>query len=159
MHVLQVGPALWLVRLLQVPHVMTKSGAEKLLDLERYGFWTRTKQPPYRRVRWEPQTHEDGRQSFRGQNWVEVLAYGEDRDPMRFHTADVETENPSVWLTYYPAVTEPICGWGRPHLPDGAVKYCPRPRDADNPFCPTHMAELNEERNLSGEDQSGACGE
>lgn len=138
---------------------MTESGAERMLRMARYGFWIRTKNAPYRAVKWVPVKHEDGRQSFRGRNWVEVLQHGDTRDPETYYTADVEPAGPHEWLDYYPAVTEPTCGWGRPRLPDGGMQYCPRTRDADQPFCPTHMAEINEERNLSGEDESGADGE
>lgn len=138
---------------------MTKSGAEKLLDAERYGFWTRTKTAPYRAVVWEPQRHEDGRQSFRGRNWVEVLAHGEDREPERYFTHEVETVGPHEWLTYYPEIKAPVCGWGRPRLPDGVMQHCPRRRRDGAAFCPYHEAELTQERNISGEEESGAGGE
>lgn len=141
---------------------MTKSGAEKLLDLERYGFWTRTKNQPFRAVRWEASVRDDGRQSFHGKNWVEVLAHGEEKEPQRFYTADVEAAGPSEWLEYYPAVNEPVCGWGRPRLPHGGMQYCPRKREEGQPFCQKHIHELldeTEERNLSGEDQSGTGSE
>ncbi len=135
-------------------------GAERLLQMRTYGFWIRTKLAPYRAVRWEDQAHGDGRQSFRGKNWVEVLPHGEDREPEHFFTADVEPVGPHEWLSYYPGADEPVCGWGRPRLPDGAMQYCPRQRDEGQPFCDKHMMELlKEERNLSGEDESGAGGE
>lgn len=134
---------------------MTKSGAEKLLAVQAYGFWIRTKQAPFRAVRWEQQLREDGRQSFHGKRWIEILPHGEDREPEHFYTADVEPVGPHEWLTYYPAVDEPICGWGRPRLPEGQMQYCPRLREADEAFCRTHMAELSEERNLSDSTECG----
>lgn len=139
---------------------MTKSGAEKLLALYKYGFWVRTKNAPHRAVRWERQEREDGRESFHGKNWVEVRAHT-DFDPRpaeRYFTADVEYVGPNEWLDYYPAVDEPVCGWGRPRLPDGGMQYCPRFREEGEPFCRYHMTELNEERNLDGDDESGAAG-
>lgn len=138
---------------------MTKSGAEKVLDLTRYGFWVRTKLAPFRAVRWEEQRHEDGRQSYRGKNWVEVLPHGEDREPERFFTADVETAGPHEWLEYYPAVREPVCGWGQPRMPHGKTLFCPAARRGDDAFCPKHMAVLNEERNLDGAQEPGTGGE
>lgn len=141
---------------------MTKSGAERLLDAERWGFWTRTNKAPFRAVRWEAKLREDGRRSFHGKNWVEVLPHGEEREPERFHTADVESAGPHEWLDYYPASDEPVCGWGRPRLPAGEMQYCPRKRAEGQPFCQKHMHELlddAEERNLNGEDESGTGGE
>jgi len=128
---------------------MTFSGAEKLLRLEAYGFWTRTKNAPYRAVQWEPQTHEDGRQSFRGRNWVEVLPHDDGGESKRFLTSEVETVGPNEWLDYYPSTDSMICGW---EWWDKPGAYCPRKREVVEPFCPKHMIELNEERNLSGED-------
>jgi hypothetical protein len=120
---------------------MTKSLTERMLDSMRYGFWVRMKLHPFRAVRWEPDRHEDGRQTFRGKNWVEVLAHTEDREPERFHAADVELAGPHEWMHYYPAANEPVCGW---MVEPG--KYCPRSRavtgDAIQPFCPKHQAEL-----------------
>ena len=121
---------------------MPRPMAEKLINAMKYGFWVRTKQDPPRMVRWVPQTHEDGRQSLRGRNWVEVLPHGERRVPERFNVADVELAGPHEWLAYYPAVHQPVCGWGRPRLPDGATVYCPRTREENNPFCNQHTAEL-----------------
>lgn len=121
---------------------VTKSGAEKLLDLQRYGFWLRTKRPPFRAVRWEAQAHEDGRQSFRGRNWVEVLPQGATWEAERFFSADIEAAGPHEWLTYLPGTREPVCGWGKPRLPDGEMQYCPRSRTDDNAFCRLHMAEM-----------------
>lgn len=137
---------------------MTKSGAEKLLDLYKYGFWVRTKNAPHRAVRWERQYHEDGRESFRGRNWIEVLPHGSTRDPEQYFTVDVEYVGPHEWMDYYPAVDEPVCGWGRPRLPDGEMQYCPRLREPDEPFCRRHMTELDEERTPDGEDQPPADG-
>lgn len=122
---------------------MPKPMTEQLIRAMRYGFWVRTKQDPVRQVRWEPQRHEDGRQSFRGRNWVEVLPHGERRPPERFAAADVVLAGPSDALPYYPAADEPVCGWGRPGLPDGQMHYCPRTREPNDPFCPQHTAELN----------------
>lgn len=141
---------------------MTKSGAERLLDAERWGFWTRTKQAPFRAVIWDAPPREDGKRSFHGKGWVEVLAYGEDREPKWFYTADVEAAGPHEWLEYYPDPTSPVCGWGRPRLPEGGIQYCPRKREEGQPFCQRHIHELlddTEERNLSGEDQSDTGGE
>ena len=138
---------------------MTKSRTEQLIDSYKWGFWVRTKVAPFRAVRWEPQKHKDGqRQSFRGRNWVEVIPHGEDREPERFFAVDVEYAGPHEWLDYYPALNEPVCGWGRPRLPAGDMQYCPRLREKDQPFCQKHLHELLadvEERNLSGEDESG----
>lgn len=128
---------------------MTKSGAERLLQMQGYGFWVRTKTAPYRAVKWDPQRHEDGRQSFRGRNWVEVLPHGIHRAPERFFTADVEAAGPHEWLSYYPPTTELICGWGdTTHTP---VRYCPRKRTQAEPFCRKHMAELTK----VGEEDAG----
>lgn len=138
---------------------MTKSGAEKLVDLYKYGFWVRTKVAPFRAVTWEAPPREDGRRSFHGKNWIEVLPHGSDREPETFHTADVETVGPSEWMDYYPTVESRVCGWGRPRLPDGNMQYCPRLREEGDPFCRYHVTELEEERNLDGEDQPGAGGE
>jgi len=133
---------------------MTKSLTERMLDAQRYGFWVRTKLNPRSAVRWEPQAHEDGRQSFRGQNWVEVLPHGEDREPDRYFAADVELVGPHEYLHYYPAASEPVCGWMTE-----PGKYCPRPRavttESMQPFCAKHQAELTaegEETNGSGEE-------
>ena len=133
-------------------------GAAKLIDLYRYGFWVRMRRAPFSAVRWEAQTREDGRPSYRGKNWVEVLPHGVTREPERLYTADVETAGPHEWLDYYPGADEPVCGWGRPRLPDGGMQYCPRMREEGQPFCQKHLHELlddDEERNLSGEDEPG----
>lgn len=118
---------------------MVESVNEQLLKAQAWGFWVRTKLAPHRAVRWEPQFHEDGRRSFRGQNWVEVLPQGTDRIPERFFAADVERAGPHEWLTYYPHPQEPVCGWARE---PGVAQYCPRLRGDEQPFCPKHMAEL-----------------
>lgn len=130
----------------------------RLVQLQKYGFWIRTKQTPYRAVRWEVQTHDDGRQKYRGRNWVEVRAHGDTHEPERFYGADVEPAGPHEWLAYYPAADEPLCGWMVE-----AGKYCPRERavtdDAIQPFCPKHQAELEESsegEETHGEDESGA---
>lgn len=139
---------------------MTKPLNERLQDMAKLGFWIRTKQEPYRAVRWEPQRHEDGRQKFRGQNWVEVLRHGATRPAERFYGADVEPAGPHEWLSYYPAVHEPVCGWGRPRLPDGVMQYCPRTREvtdgAIQPFCAKHQLELQGEEEHAGESHSHA---
>lgn len=136
-----------------------------MIRAQRLGFWVGTKRMPRRAVRWEPARHADGRESLRGRQWVEVLATGRERDtPERFFAADVELVGPSEWLTYHPATDEPVCGWGRPRLPTGAMQYCPRlRREADGQleaFCPVHMRELNapegEEENAAGEAVSHA---
>lgn len=120
-----------------------------LIRAQKFGFWIGTKRTPRRAVRWEPTRLEDGRESLRGRNWVEVRAIGSEADPERFFAADVELVGPHEWLIYPPAVTEPVCGWGRPRLPDGNMQYCPRIRlrhiseDGQwEAFCPTHMREL-----------------
>lgn len=140
---------------------MTRSGAEKLIDLYRYGFWVSTKQAPRRVVRWDAPLRDDGRASYHGKNWVEVLPHGVSREPERFYTADVEYVSPAEWLDYYPGVTEPICGWGRPRLPDGKMQYCPRLREAGEPWCAKHKHEMDteEERNLENDHEPGAGGE
>ncbi len=138
---------------------MPKSHTEQLLRQMMYGFWIRTRQDPPRAVRWEPQEHEDGRQSFRGKGWIEVLPHGVQRAAERFHAADVEMAGPHEWLTYYPATGEPLCGWME--VPG---QYCPRLRrvtdDVIQPFCPKHQAELEgsvgEENH--GIDESGTGG-
>lgn len=144
-------------------HAMGKN--VDMIRAQKFGFWVRTKQAPYRAVRWEVQRHEDGRESLRGRGWVEVLAHGEDREPQRFFAADVELAGPHEWLSYYPAASEPICGWGRPRLPEGDTQFCPRQREnaADGqlePFCRRHMTELlgsaGEESNATGEAGSHA---
>lgn len=120
-----------------------------LIRLQKFGFWIGTKQTPRRAVRWEPKERPDGRQTYRGKNWVEVLEHGVSREPERFYGADVEAVGPSEWLTYYPAVNEPICGWRE--LRDAGTGpqewYCPRIRPVNNesvqPFCARHEAELN----------------
>lgn len=117
----------------------------ELLRAQAWGFWVVTKQEPRRAVHWIQAQHEDGRPSLRGRNWVEVLEHGVTRDPETFHGADVELAGPHEWLTYYPAVDEPVCGWGRPRLPDGSMQYCPRQREAEQPFCRKHMTELQGE--------------
>lgn len=133
-----------------------------MIRAQKFGFWVGTKRTPRRAVRWEPTLLEDGRESLRGRNWVEVLAYGHERqEPERFFGADVELVGPAEWITYYPAVDEPICGWGRPRLPGGDMQYCPRTRRVAEgqleAFCPAHMRELHalegEEKN-AGEDDS-----
>lgn len=128
---------------------MTPSGVEntRLIRQQQFGFWIGTKQAPRRAVRWEKTFKEDGRETLRGKNWVEILPHGESRTPERFFAADVELIGPHEWLEYYPAVDEPVCGWGRPRLPEGEMQYCPRTREESEPFCRTHMAELSEERN------------
>jgi hypothetical protein len=118
---------------------VTKSQTEKLLEMQRWGFWIRTKQTPPRAVRWDPQRHEDGRRSFRGANWVEVLPHGVTREPERFFAADVEHAGPHEWMTYFPMVGEPICGWAKDST---GRQFCPRRREDDQPFCPKHMTEL-----------------
>lgn len=120
---------------------------KRLLDQMAYGFWVRTKQAPHRAVRWAPQRHDDGRESFRGKGWTEVLEHGEDREPEQFYGADVELVGPHEWLDYYPATNEPVCGWGRPRLPKGEMQYCPRRREEGEPWCRLHMHELGEETN------------
>lgn len=113
-----------------------------LTRAQKFGFWVGTKQTPRRAVRWEAARHEDGRESRRGRVWVEVLPTGSSRAPQRFFAADVELVGPHEWLTYHPGADEPVCGWGRPRLPDGGMQYCPKGREEDQPFCRTHMAEL-----------------
>lgn len=127
-----------------------------LIRAQRFGFWIATKLAPRRAVRWEATRLEDGRETLRGRNWVEVLPHGEKRVPLRFFAAEVEHVGPHEWLTYYPAVDEPVCGWGRPRLPEGEMQYCPRIREEDDPFCRMHMSELNEERNLDTAHTTGA---
>lgn len=123
-----------------------------MVKAQAWGFWIATKAAPRRAVRWERVQHEDGRNSMRGRNWVEVLEHGSTRTPERFHGADVEMVGPHEWLTYYPAVNEPVCGWGRPHLPDGGMQYCPRQRQEGQAFCKRHMTELN---SSEGEEEHG----
>lgn len=131
---------------------------ERFLDMIRLGFWMRTKQPPYRAVKWSVALHPDGRQTFRGRRWVEVLAHGEEgREPSTFFGEEVTPAEPTQWLDYYPAVDEPVCGWGRPRLPDGEMQFCPQPRTEGQAFCPRHITELNGsegEENHGGEDDS-----
>lgn len=132
----------------------------ELIRAQAFGFWVVTKQNPRRAVRWEEARHEDGRVSTRGRNWVEVLEHGTTREPERFYKADVELAGPHEWLTYYPAVNEPVCGWGKPRLPDGSMQYCPRQREQDQPFCRRHMTELEgserEEPHAPGEAAAGS---
>lgn len=120
----------------------TRGRNADLIRAQKYGFWVGTKLMPRRAVRWEDARHEDGRPSLRGRNWVEVLAHGETHTPERFHAADVELVGPNEWLTYYPSAEDPVCGWGRPRLPHGAMQYCPRKREEGDPFCRLHMTEL-----------------
>jgi len=119
-----------------------------LLQQMAYGFWVRSKQTR-RAVRWEPQRHKDGRQSFRGRGWVEVLEHGATRAPEKFHAADVELVGPHQWLDYYPGVDEPVCGWAKE---PGRNEFCPRQRHEGEPFCRRHMAELNDS---AGEETHG----
>lgn len=114
----------------------------ELIRAMKFGFWVGTKLMPRRAVRWESATRDDGRATLRGRNWVEVLPIGERRSAERFFAADVELVGPSEWLDYYPAADEPICGWGRPRLPDGRIQHCPRSREDDQAFCRRHMTEL-----------------
>jgi hypothetical protein len=130
-----------------------KDGTQKLIDMQRWGFWIRTKQTPHRAVRWETQRHEDGRESFRGRNWVEILPHGEDRTPERFFTADVEYAGPYEWLSYYPDINTPLCGWGERREAHGAIQYCPRKRTEGQPFCPKHTLELVGEESHAGTSQ------
>lgn len=132
----------------------------------KFGFWIGTKRTPRRAVRWEPTRLEDGRETLRGRNWVEVLPVGSKAVPERFFAADVEMIGPNEWLTYYPAVEEPICGWGRPRLPDGVMQHCPRQRREVEgqleAFCPKHMTELqdgSEGEEKHGAQESGSGGE
>lgn len=120
------------------------SGVEstRLLEQIKFGFWVRTKVAPFRAVRFQALRHPDGRESRRGRVWVEVLEHGVTREPGKFLTAEVELAGPHEWLDYYPAVNEPVCGWGRPRLPDGEMQYCPRHRKEDAAFCRRHMEEL-----------------
>jgi len=133
---------------------VTKSLTERMLEAQRYGFWIRTKLNPYCAVRWEPATHDDGRATYRGRNWVEVLPHGEIREADRYFAADVELVGPHEYLSYYPAVNEPVCGW---MVEPG--KYCPRPRgvtsEAIQPFCPKHQAELSAGEESNGAQESG----
>lgn len=137
----------------------TRGRNADLIRAQKYGFWVGTKLMPRRAVRWEATVHEDGRTSLRGRNWVEVLEHGETRQPERFHAADVELVGPSEWLTYYPGVEEPVCGWM-----DRPGHYCPRAREvtdgAVQPFCPRHEAELQgsegEEEHARGNEGSHA---
>lgn len=117
----------------------------RLVKQQKYGFWVRTKNAPHRAVRWEAPPRDDGSPSFRGRNWVEIREHGATHEPMRFYAKDVEVRGPHEWLTYYPEAGSPICGWGRPRLPRGDMQYCPRVREADEPFCRAHMAELQGE--------------
>lgn len=118
----------------------------------KFGFWVGTRQAPRRAVKWEPTRLEDGRETLRGKNWVEVMEHGESREPERFHGADVENVGPHEWLTYYPAVNEPVCGWM-----ESEGQYCPRPRavtsDAVQPFCRRHEDQLQGEEEHGGEEQ------
>lgn len=131
------------------------NGNAELIRLQKYGFWIGTKQSPRRAVRWEAQTSPEGRQKFRGRNWVEVLEHGVSREPERFFGADVEAVGPHELLAYYPAVDEPVCGWM-----SEPGKYCPRPREvtdgAIQPFCRRHESELQGEESNAGEDSSHA---
>lgn len=127
----------------------------EMLNAQKLGFWIATKRGPRRAVRWEPAQHEDGRTTMRGRNWVEVREHGSIHTAERFHGADVEMVGPHEWLTYYPAADEPICGWGRPRLPEGDMQYCPRLRAQDQAFCARHMSELQgEETNGTREGSS-----
>lgn len=132
-----------------------------LIEAQRWGFWVGTRRAPRRAVRWETTRLEDGRETRRGRNWVEILPHGSTREPERFFASDVEYVGPAEWLTYYPAVDEPICGWGRAR-PEGGMQYCPRScRETDDgereAFCPAHMRELSapegEEQHDAGEAQ------
>ena len=118
-----------------------------LLNQIKFGFWVRTKQAPYRAVRWERTFHDDGRETLRGRNWVEVLPHGEEeRTPARFFAADVELAGPHDRLTYYPAANEPVCGWQEASWIESG-EFCPRMREAAadgelEAFCRRHMTEL-----------------
>lgn len=120
-----------------------------LIQAQKYGFWIGTKRAPRKAVRWEPTRHEDGRETLRGRNWVEVLEHGSRREPERFYGADVEAVGPSEWLTYYPAVNEPVCGWRELRDAGNGVRewYCPRVRvvseGAFQAFCARHETELS----------------
>lgn len=129
-----------------------------LARAQRFGFWIGTKLDPRRAVYWQVTYDDQGRMKRKGRNWVEVLPHGVSREPARFAAAEVEMVGPHEWLTYYPEADAPICGWGRPRLPDGAMQYCPKDREEGEPFCRAHMAELQssegEEQNGPGEDGS-----
>lgn len=125
---------------------MTKSLNERLLEHQKWGFWVGTKALPRKAVRWDPQFHEDGRQKFRGCNWVEVLAHGATHTPETFYGADVEAVGPYERLTYYPAVDEPVCGWQEAEWMETG-EYCPRVRERASDgsleaFCRQHQAVL-----------------
>ncbi len=118
----------------------------------KFGFWIRTKREPYRAVRWEQQFHPDGRRIMRGRNWVEIMPYAQHgtREPERFYAADVEAVGPHEWLPYFPHPDEPVCGWGKPRLPEGGMQFCPRtPKEGEDgkpeAFCPLHMQEIQGE--------------
>lgn len=124
----------------------------RLTQAQKLGFWIGTKRDPRRAVRRIQAVRKDGKQSTRGRLWVEILPYDEygNRDPERFNAADVEHVGPHEWLTYYPHPDEPVCGWGRPRLPEGGMQFCPRPRREGQDgkleaFCPQHMRELRGE--------------
>lgn len=136
-----------------------------LIGAQKFGFWVGTKRAPRRAVRWEATRLDDGRETLRGRNWVEVLPQGQNRNPERFFASEVEMVGPDEWLTYFPALNEPVCGWGRPRLPKGEMQYCPRTvREADGQreaFCPRHMRELQapEGEENHGEDEPRFAGE
>ncbi len=123
-----------------------------LNQARKFGFWIGTRRQPRKAVRWDQQYREDGKRLMRGANWVEIMPQDEygTRDPDRFFAADVETVGPYEWLPYYPHPDEPVCGWGRPRLPEGGMQYCPRPRregpdGKPEAFCPQHMREIQGE--------------
>ena len=124
---------------------------ERYLNEMRRGFWVRTRQDPPRAVKWDPKLTPSGRPTYRGDRWVEVLPYGTRRAPERFYAADVTLAGPHEHLAYYPAVDEPVCGWGY-----GDGTFCPRMRSVldgvPQVFCPRHEAELQGEE----EYESGA---
>lgn len=128
----------------------------ELIQAQAWGFWVATKQAPRRAVRWEQARHEDGRVSLRGKNWVEVLPHDDhEREAERFHGADVELVGPSERLPYYPAASEPVCGWQEAAW-IAAGGYCPRIRErqADGelePFCRKHMTQLQGEEHHGGD--------
>lgn len=143
---------------------MAKPLNERLTEMRRIGFWVRTKLPPYRAVVWNAPPREDGLRSWHGPNWLVIQPEGDTSEPRRLFGADVEPVGPNEWLTYHPRLDSPLCGWGRPRLPDGGMQYCPRERAAtdgvQDAFCARHMTELTssegEGEQNAGEERSHA---
>jgi len=111
----------------------------QLLRAAARGMWIRTIQPPYVAVKWVPDTKDDGRTTFRGQRWQEILPVGPRRRARLFRAQDVTWAPISESLSYPPAGNEPVCGFMLAAPPEGA--YCSRAAQ-EGKLCPKHEAEV-----------------